>query len=150
VDGTDAPIATCEVRQFAKEQSIAQLLELCGKGLCGEQRFRVRAQTRAVVLMFSTNILGERAMLDGSPKGFCGSIQSGPMVHTVAICVHVWSCMPHPRQAFWISCRTLRVQGNASAHACLRIRSRLCHVPDSDPCGCRSPALSIEKMYFLM
>jgi hypothetical protein len=40
-------------------------------------------------------------------------------------------------------------QGDASAHARLRIRSRLCNVPDSDPCGCRSPALSIETNVFL-
>jgi hypothetical protein len=40
--------------------------------------------------------------------------------------------------------------GDASAnHACLRIRSRLCYVPDSDPCGCKSPALSIGKNVFL-
>jgi hypothetical protein len=38
-----------------------------------------------------------------------------------------------------------RLFGDASAHACLRIRSRLCHVPDSEPCGCRSPAMSIGK-----
>jgi hypothetical protein len=38
---------------------------------------------------------------------------------------------------------------DASAHACLRIRSRLRHVPDSDPCGCKSPALSIETNVFL-
>jgi hypothetical protein len=38
---------------------------------------------------------------------------------------------------------------DASAHACLRIRLRLCHVPDSDPCGCRSPALSSERNVFL-
>jgi hypothetical protein len=32
----------------------------------------------------------------------------------------------------------------------VRRRSRLCHMQDSDPCGSRSPALNIEKMYFLM
>jgi hypothetical protein len=39
--------------------------------------------------------------------------------------------------------------GDASACACLRIRSRLCHVTDSDPCGCKSPALSIKINVFL-
>jgi hypothetical protein len=42
------------------------------------------------------------------------------------------------------------IQGVSSAHASVRIRSRLCHVQDSEPCGCRSPALKIGKMYFLM
>jgi hypothetical protein len=41
------------------------------------------------------------------------------------------------------------VQSDASAPGCLWIRSRFCHVPDSDPCGCRSPDLSIEINLFL-
>jgi hypothetical protein len=39
---------------------------------------------------------------------------------------------------------TVARPGDASAHACLRISSRLCHMPDSDPCGSRSSRYRIK------
>jgi hypothetical protein len=42
VDWMSAPIPAGEVRPFAKDVNTAQLLELWGKGECGEEPFRVR------------------------------------------------------------------------------------------------------------
>jgi hypothetical protein len=97
-------------------------------------------------------------------------------VRTIFLCLRNISCHPHGlntvvhshRLEMWFTvdlacpgdCRpghlfeetlvvTINDDGDASPHAYLRIRSRLCHVTDSDPCGCRSPALSIKINIFL-
>jgi hypothetical protein len=57
--------------------------------------------------------------------------------------VHTSLCLAcHPVPCPNAAC--MELQGVATRSTFLLIRSRLCHVPDSDPCGSRRPALSIK------